>query len=499
MTLVPNSLTRTDANKLIRRYFLKKGLPLDRAVAFSDVYIRDCASHIGKRSDIRDFGTEVAKGVALLIPLVSANMMDVTESRMAIAIARAGGIGFIHQFLPIEKRVREVEKVKRADNEIVENPWSVQEDLWLTDALRFAREKGISGVLVVSKNGKLAGILTSRDVRFAAHRFGEKLENAKVKDLMTPMPLIVGPKNIRVEEAMRLLDAHKIEKLPLVDRAMRPVGLVTAKDILKRVEHPLASRDKKGQLIVGAAVGISGNFLEEAAALVRAKADVILVDTARGNSIRARDAVKAIRKKFPQTPLVAGNVDSAEGASLLMDAGATGIKVGIGPGSACKTRVSTGIGAPQLSAVAECAAVANARGIPVIADGGIKNGGDFAKAIVAGADCVMLGSMLAGTEETPGEVFYDSGERYKLYRGSAGLESQLARLDHGGLDGVRAPEGVTRKILFKGESVSETIEGLLQNLRSSMSYANSRTIKEFHHATFRLQTSAGYEEGKPKG
>jgi IMP dehydrogenase len=279
---------------------------------------------------------------------------------------------------------------------------------------------------------------------------------------------------------------------------MHPVGLVTAKDVLKRSEHPLASRDKKGQLIVGATVGISGSFLDEAAALIHANADVILIDTARGNSIRARDAVRAIHRKFPKTPLVAGNVDSAEGTTLLVAAGATGIKVGIGPGSACKTRVTTGIGMPQLSAIAECAAIAHARGIPVIADGGIKNGGDFAKAIVAGADCVMLGSMLAGTEETPGEVYYDSGERYKLYRGSAGLDSQLARLDHGGLDGVRAPEGVTRKILFKGESASETIEALLQNLRSSMSYTNSRTIKEFHHATFHLQTNAGYEEGKPK-
>jgi IMP dehydrogenase len=290
---------------------------------------------------------------------------------------------------------------------------------------------------------------------------------------MTKMPLVVGKEHIRIEEAMRLLEKHKIEKLPLVDRAMRPVGLMTAKDILKRSEHPLALRDKKGQLIVGATVGISGSFFEDAVALIHAKTDVILVDTARGNSIRTRDAVRAIHRKFPQTPIVAGNVDTAEGALLLMDAGATGIKVGIGPGSACKTRVTTGIGNPQLSAIAECVAVARGRGIPVIADGGIKDGADFAKAIAAGADCVMSGSLFAGTEETPGEVYYDSGERYKLYRGSAGLDSQIARLDDGGLDGVRAPEGITRKIIFKGESAFEMINGLLQNLRSSMSYANA--------------------------
>jgi IMP dehydrogenase len=495
MTLVPQN-TATD--KLIERYFMEKGLPLDRAVAFSDVYIVDRTSRIGRRSDIRDLGTEVAKGVALHIPLIPANMMDVTESRMAIAIARAGGVGFIHQFLPIAERVNEVKKVKRADNEVIENPWSVEEDTLLVDALQFAREKGISGVLVVDKKGKLAGILTSRDVRFAAHRFGKKLEQAKVKDLMTKMPLVVGKEHIRTEEAMRLLEEHKIEKLPLIDRAMRPVGLVTAKDILKRSEHPLALRDKKGQLIVGATVGISGSFFEDAAALIHAKTDVILVDTARGNSIRTRDAVRAIHRKFPQTPIVAGNVDTAEGALLLMDAGATGIKVGIGPGSACKTRVTTGIGNPQLSAIAECVAVARGRGIPVIADGGIKDGADFAKAIAAGADCVMSGSLFAGTEETPGEVYYDSGERYKLYRGSAGLDSQIARLDDGGLDGVRAPEGVTRKILFKGESAFEMIDSLLQNLRSSMSYANARSIEEFHRATFHLQTRAGYEEGKPR-
>ena len=495
MILVPKN---TAKDKLIERYFAEKGLPLDRAVTFPDVYILDRTSRIGRRSDIRDLKTEVAKGVALNMPLVSANMMDVTESRMAIAIARAGGLGFIHQFSSIAERVNEVKKVKRADNEIIENPWSVEEDMRLVDALEFAREKGTSGVLVVDRKGKLAGLLTSRDVRFAIHRLGEKLGSLKVKDLMTKMPLVTGPKNIRIGEAMRLLDEHKIEKLPLVDRAMRPVGLVTAQDILKRSEHPLAIRDKKGQLIVGATVGISSDSLDEAAALIHANADVILVDTARGNSIRARDAVRAIRRKFPRTPIVAGNVDTAEGALLLMDAGATGIKVGIGPGSACKTRVTTAIGTPQLSAIAECVAVARARGIPVIADGGVKNGGDFAKALVAGADCVMLGSLLAGTEETPGDVYYDSGERYKLYRGSAGLDSQLARLDQGGLDGVRAPEGVTRKIIFKGESASETIGGLLQNLRSSMSYANASTIKEFHRATFRLQTSAGYEEGKPR-
>jgi IMP dehydrogenase len=485
-------------DKLIERYFAEKGLPRDRAVTFSDVYIIDRTSHIGRRSDISNLKTEVAKGVPLNIPLVSANMMDVTESRMAIAIARAGGLGFIHQFLPIRERVGEVEKVKRADNEIIENPWSVEEEMHLVDALQFAREKGTSGVLVVDKKGKLVGILTSRDVRFAAHRFGEKMKNLKVKDLMTKMPLVVGRKNIRIAEAMRLLDEHKIEKLPLVDRAMRPVGLVTAQDILKRSEHPLAVRDRKGQLIVGATVGISGDFLEEAAALIRANADVILVDTARGNSIRARDAIRTIHRKFPKTPIVAGNVDTAEGVVLLMEAGATGIKVGIGPGSACKTRVTTGMGTPQLSAVAECVAVARAKGIPVIADGGVKNGGDFAKAIVAGADCVMLGSLLAGTEETPGEVYYDSGERYKLYRGSAGLDSQLSRLDNGGLDGVRAPEGITRKIIFKGERASDMIGGLLQNLRSSMSYADARTIKEFHRAAFHLQTTAGYEEGKPR-
>lgn len=441
MTLVPNTSRKTTIDKLVRRYFLEKGLPLDRAITFSDVFIVDRTSHIGRRSDIRDFKTEVAKGVTLHIPLVSANMMDVTESRMAIAIARAGGLGFIHQFLPISARVEEVKKVKRADNEVIENPWSVEENMRLIEVLRFAKEKGISGVLVVNRKGALTGILTSRDVRFASHRFGEKLEDVRVKDLMTSTPLIVAPKHIRIDEAMRLLEQHKIEKLPLVDRAMRPVGLVTARDILKRNEHPSALRDRKGQLIVGATVGISGESLEEAAALIRAGVDVILIDTARGNSIRARDTVRTIHRKFPRMPLVAGNIDTAEGALLLIEAGAAGIKVGLGPGAACKTRITTGMGTPQLSAVAECVAVARAQKIPVIADGGVKDGADFAKALVAGADCVMLGSLLAGTEETPGEIYYDSGERYKLYRGSAGIDSQLARLDQGARWSPRAGGG----------------------------------------------------------
>ena len=275
MTPVPHSQRKTTADKLIERYFIEKGLPLDRAVTFSDVYIIDRTSHIGKRSDIGDLATEIAKGIALRIPLVSANMMDVTESRMAIAIARAGGLGFIHQFLPIKDRVQEVKKVKRADNEIVENPWSVEEETLLIDALQFVGRRGRPASSWWTRKASLRGS-SSRDVRFAAHRFGERLKHAKVKDLMTKMPLVVGKEHIRIEEAMRLLEEHKIEKLPLVDRAMRPVGLVTAQDILKRTEHPLAIRDKNGQLIVGATMGISGDFLEEAASLVSAKADVIL-------------------------------------------------------------------------------------------------------------------------------------------------------------------------------------------------------------------------------
>jgi len=488
----------------VKQYLQKKNLPTDWAVTFPDVYIIDETSAIDKRSDITDLSTVLSRRrrICLNIPIVSANMADVTESVMAISLARLGGCGFIHQFADIEKRVEEVKKVKRADNEIIEKPWTVSKNERLYYALTQMAEKKISGFLVVNDVGRLEGIITSRDVRFWRVKYkksrGLRVE-IKVGDMMTPREkLIVAPKNISIEEAIDILEKYKIEKLPLVDEDDKPVGLITARDILKKLEFPNAARDKKGRLIVGAAVGISKNYLEEAEALISAEADILLVDTARANSLRVKEVITKLRKRFPDQPIIAGNVDNAEGALLLIKAGVDGIKVGIGPGSACKTRIETGVGKPQLSAIAVCAAVAKKYKVSLIADGGISSGGELAKAIVAGADTVMIGGLIAATEETPGEIYYDAGKPYKVYRGSASLDSQLNRFEKGDLERVRAPEGVPRKIPYEGTKVAEVIGGLLENLRSSMSYANAWSIKELQRKRFGLQTYAGYLEGQPK-
>ncbi|MBI5733114.1 IMP dehydrogenase [Candidatus Jorgensenbacteria bacterium] len=483
---------------LVRQYMVKKGLFASHAVTFADAYIIDETSRINKRSDIKNLSVSLAPHIKLNIPIVSANMADVTESAMAIALARLGGIGFIHQFLPLKKRVEEVEKVKRADNEMIKNPWTVTPDNSFLDTENMMSKKGISGVLVVDREGRLKGIISSRDTRFIRYKYGEKIEKLFVKDIMTPLPLITALPTITTTEAVALLQKHKVEKLPLVDHKGRLKGLITAKDILKKVQFENAARDKKGRLLVGATVGVSHGVLEETEALIGAGADIILVDTARANSYLAVDAVRMIRKGFSKVALVVGNVDTPEGALLLVKAGADGVKVGIGPGSACKTRIETGVGVPQLTAIAECAAITKAHDASLIADGGISTGGEFAKALVAGADSVMLGGLFAGTEESPGEVYYDAGERFKVYRGSAALDTQISRVEAGDLDHVRAPEGVSRKVSYKGESVEEIIKGLLGNVRSSMSYADAFTVKEFQERKFRLQSEAGHFEGRAK-
>ncbi len=481
---------------IVNRYLKAKGLPLKTALAFADVFIVDRKSRVRKRSDINHLGTRLARNLTLNIPIVSANMADVTESQMAITLARLGGCGFIHQFLPIERRVEEIKRVKRADNEVIDGPWRVHESTTLHEFLnRFPRG---AGVLVVNDRNHLVGIVTNRDIRFVRHESTERIKFLEVKDIMTPMPLVTARPGISAEEATRILEREKLEKLPIVNEVGEPVGLITTQDILKKYMYPSAARDRRGRLIVGASVGISGRVLEETVALVNAGADAILVDTARGNAEWPEDVIRDIRTHFPNLPIIAGNVDNPEGCITLAEAGADCVKVGIGPGSACKTRTETGIGTPQLSAIAECVAVARELGVTVIADGGVKEGGDLAKAIVAGADSVMLGGMLGGTEETPGELIYDAHEIFKVYRGSAGIDTQLARIGEGNLDRVRAPEGVTRKIPYKGQSVKTVVNNLMENLRSSMSYANATTIGEMQRGRLRLQTPAGFYEGQPK-
>ncbi len=479
---------------LVAKYFQRKGLPLDLALAFPDVIVRDKYSTINSRSDVRNLRSNLAGDVFLNIPIVSANMDSVTDSKMAIALARLGALGFIHQFLSLEERVLEVERVKRADNAFIEKPATLvlQEDATtLAKAKGAMRNFGVSSLLLIDSENVLLGILTARDYRFRS-------DDTLVKDLMQYMPLFTGSPGMTREQATEQFSKYRLEKLPIVDRNGKLKGLMTARDVLKEQEFPDAVRDKKGRLLVGATIRLNSDYLQEARTLWAAGADVILLDTARANSRRVRDAVVAIKKKLPKVPLVVGNIDTPEAAWMLIKAGADCLKVGIGPGSACKTREATGVGIPQLTAIASCAAVARKFNVPVIADGGIRCGADLAKALVAGANVVMLGSMLAGTDESPGKRTYDGGKAFKIYRGSASAAHQFDRIDKGSLDKIRSPEGVTRQVPYAGP-VTELIAELVGDLRSSLSYIGARDLENYwRRGIFVRQSTAGYEEGKPK-
>lgn len=477
---------------LIRSYLSDKGLLSDVALTFEDVTIIDLKSDIPSRSSITDTRAHLGKDIFLNIPVISANMDTITESRMAIALARLGGIGFIHQFLPIERRVEELKKVKRADSGVIEHPLTIGPSATVRQACETMNAFQISGLLVVDEEtGTLVGIITSRDIRFET--IGEK----RVAEVMTHS-LITAPRGTTVEQARVILKKNKIEKLPIVDEENHVIGLITAKDILKIQQFPNALRDQKGHLMVGATVGVSKNYGEEAEELVASGADLIMIDTARGFSTRLEECVKTLRRTLgDRIPLVAGNVDTPEGALMLIDAGVDAVKVGIGPGAVCKTREGPGVGIPQITAIAETVAVARAYGIPIIADGGIRGGASFCKALAAGASAVMLGWMFAGCDETPGEPFYESGEKWKMYRGSASLEFQLSRLDRDEQEKIRASEGVPRRVHYKGET-SLVVNELMSYLRSSMSYVGAWTLEEYRRKTkFRRQTVSGFEEGRP--
>lgn len=480
--------------KIVKLYFARKGLPKIPALTFEDVIIVDLYSEIPSRSAIKNTVGRLAQNIFLHTPIISANMDTVTESRMAIAMARLGGIGFIHQFLTIEKRGQEIEMVKRADSGVVERPLLGFPAMRLKEAKARMTFYNISSLLIVDeRTRKLLGILSHRDYQF------EHDDNKRVAELMRKPPFVVAPYGTTLEKARAILQKHKIEKLPLVDKTGRLRGLMTAKDIQKVREFPNASRDAKGRLIVGGTVGIGELVLAETEALLHAGADVILVDTARANSKRMCEVLRKLRARFgKKVPLVAGNVDTAEGAARLIAAGTDCVKVGIGPGSPCKTRMGPGVGIPQVTAVAQCVAVAEIKDIPIIADGGIKNSSDFCKALAAGAESVMIGGLLGGTEETPGKPFYEDGEKWKVYRGSASLEFQLSRLDREVRDDqIRTPEGVPKRVRYKGE-VRYIVDELTGHLRSSMSYVGAWTLAEYHKkARFVWQSASGFSEGKP--
>jgi len=460
-----------------------------RALTFEDVLLVPKYSNVlPKEVDLK---TRFTKNVTLNIPIVSAAMDTVTEARAAIALARLGGIGVIHKNMDIESQAKEVEKVKKSESGIIIDPVKVYPEDSIAKALDIMATYKISGVPVIDKNGKLVGILTNRDLRF------EKDYSKPVKELMTKMPLVTAKEGITLEEAEEILHKHKIEKLPIVDDKGYLVGLITIKDIQKKKEYPNANKDKYGRLRVAAAVGV-GNGIERAAALVGAGVDVIVVDSAHGHSQGILDLVSAIKERF-EVDVVAGNVATAEATRDLIKAGADAVKVGIGPGSICTTRIVAGVGVPQISAIDECAAEAKKYDVPIIADGGIKYSGDIAKALAVGASSVMIGSLLAGTEESPGETIMYQGRQYKAYRGMGSIGAmQKGSNDRYFQEGTAAdklvPEGIEGMVPYRGK-IKDVIHQLIGGLRASMGYCGAKDIPTFwERAEFVEITTAGLKE-----
>ena len=463
-------------------------------LTFDDVLLLPEHSEVHPReTSVR---TRLTRGIELAIPLVSAAMDTVTESRMAIAMAREGGIGIVHKNMSIERQAAEVDRVKRSESGMILNPITLTPERPLTAALALMEEFSISGVPIVDEDNRLVGIITNRDLQF------EKELDRPIQEVMTREGLIVAPVGTSLDEAEKILQRHRIEKLPVVDEHGKLRGLITVKDIFKRRQYPDACKDSHGRLRVGAAIGASTQDLERAAELIAAGCDVLVIDTAHGHSQNVLDALSRVREKFPDAQIIAGNVGTAEGARALVERGADGVKVGIGPGSICTTRVVTGVGVPQLTAVME--AVRGVEGaVPVIADGGIKYSGDIVKALAAGASAVMMGSLLAGTEESPGESFLLEGRRYKTVRGMGSLsameQGSADRYFQGETRDARklVPEGIEGRVPYKGP-VSDVIFQLVGGLRSGMGYCGCRDLEALRTRTRFIRISnSGLRESHP--
>jgi len=440
-----------------------------------------------------DTATKFARKLTINIPLASAAMDTVTESRLAIAIARQGGIGMVHRNMPIDRQGEEVDRVKRSESGMIVDPVTISPDITLRQALEIMNKYKISG-LPVTRGSRLTGILTNRDLRF------EKNHAQLVGSVMTKDNLVTVPVGTTLEEAERILQKHRIEKLLVVDQDFNLKGLITVKDIQKKLEYPRAAKDEHGRLRVGAAVGATGDFLERAVEMSKAKADVLAIDTAHGHSERVMEAIKAIRQRLPEMQLVAGNVATYEGAKELISLGIDGLKVGIGPGSICTTRVVTGAGVPQLTAIMEASRATKGTDVAIIADGGIKYSGDISKALAAGASCVMIGSLFAGTEESPGETILYQGRTFKSYRGmgsTGAMESgsdRYALVQDSDERGKSVPEGVEGRVPYKGQLGALT-DQLVGGLKSGMGYVGAATLKEFQEKSrFVRITAAGLRE-----
>ena len=467
---------------------------LFEALTYDDVLLLPGYSEILPRET--DVTTQLTRNIRLNIPIVSAAMDTVTESAMAIAMAQEGGLGFIHKNMTIDEQAEQVRRVKRSESGMILDPITLNEDAKLMDAHRIMRDFKIGGIPVINAQGVLVGILTNRDLRF------EKEMQKPVVQVMTKANLITAPEGISLAEAEEMLKEYKIEKLPIVDRDFRLKGLITYKDILKRKSHPDACKDMFGRLRAGAAVGVTPDLLERVAALIKSGVDVVSIDTAHGHSRGVIQALKDVKAKFPNLEVIVGNVATGEGAKALADAGADAVKVGVGPGSICTTRIIAGIGVPQLSAVYESAKAILGSGVPVIADGGVRFSGDIVKAIAGGASSIMIGSMLAGTEEAPGEVVLYEGRRFKTYRGMGSLEAMedgsKDRYFQDTEDDIRklVPEGIVGRVPFKG-SAAEVIYQMVGGLRAGMGYCGAANVEALKEAKFVKITAAGVRESHP--
>ncbi|KXG75607.1 IMP dehydrogenase [Thermotalea metallivorans] len=469
-----------------------EGKLIKEGLTFDDVLLIPQKSSVLPRDvDVR---TRLTKKIKLNIPLMSAGMDTVTEARLAIAIAREGGIGIIHKNMSIERQALEVDKVKRSEHGVIVDPFYLSPEHVIGDALELMERYHISGVPITDKNKKLVGILTNRDIRF------ENDMNKRIEEVMTKENLVTAKEGISMEEAEKILKSRKIEKLPIVDDEGYLKGLITIKDIEKAIQYPNSAKDEKGRLLVGAAIGVTGDMLERTAALVKAGVDVIVVDTAHGHSQGVLDAVKRVKSIYPDLQVIAGNVATAEATEDLIKAGADAVKVGIGPGSICTTRVVAGIGVPQITAIYDCAQAAKKYDIPIIADGGIKYSGDIAKAIGAGADVCMIGSLFAGTEESPGEMVIYKGRSFKVYRGMGSMGAMACgSKDRYFQENEKkfVPEGVEGKVPYRG-ALKDIVYQMVGGLKAGMGYCGTPTIKDLkENGKFIKITAAGLRESHP--
>jgi len=470
-------------------------LEFKEGLTFDDVLLVPKYSDITSRSQT-DLGTKLSRNISINIPFVSANMDTVTESSMAVAMARAGGIGIIHRFLTIKEQANEVLKVKRSGSVMIENPYSINQEKSINDAQEYAEDKEVSGLLVVDSDSKLVGIVTERDLLFA--NTSGTISDIMTKDVVTAKP------GVTLDEAKEILHKHRVEKLPIVDDLGIIKGLITSKDITNNADFPNASKDKKGRPLVGAAVGVKGDFLERSESLLETGVDVLVVDIAHGHSENAISTVRNIKKAFPNCELIAGNIATAQGAEDLIKAGVDAVKVGVGSGSICITRVITGSGVPQLTAVMDCAKIGNDYGVPIISDGGTRTSGDATKALASGASSVMVGSMLGGTDESPGTVLTKNGKRFKVYRGMASLAASIGRKskETGSLsfdDDLNdyVAEGVEAMVPYKG-TVVDILKQLSGGVRSGLSYCGAHTIPQMQeNAEFIKMSRAGFAESQP--